>query len=329
MLLKTNSFFSPISVIPFIATVSLLLFIEWKVKMPMLLLERFLPGWGWIEVIILGLYASFLFTKLSDQMQSVKWRKISWTIFAVFFFAQLSAGLLGCEPCLMTGNLHFPIPAMIIGGSVYRMEFGFMPILFLSTIILSGPAWCSQLCYFGAFDNLAAYSKKIGRKKIVNRNKVKNSFFVLFLAGAVLLRVFNVPIIYAIVGASLVGITGVLIIIFVSPKKGKMIHCIAYCPVGTIIQYLKYVNPFRLQIQQSCTECMVCTTKCPYDALNREDILKRKPGKTCTYCGDCLSSCHGNFIEYKFLNLSPNKSRLLWLIVTVTIHAVFMGLARI
>ena len=295
----------------------------------MLLLERFLPGWGWVEILVLGAYAGFLFIKLHDQNQSAKWRKISWTIFAVFFFAQLTAGLLGCEYCLMTGTLHFPVPAMIIGGSVYRVEFGFMPILFLSTVILSGPAWCSQLCYFGAFDNLAAYSKTIGRKKIINKNKLKNTFFVLMLAGVILIRVFNAPVIYAVIGASVVGIAGVLIIFFISPKKGKMINCIAYCPIGTLIQYLKFINPFRMKIQQSCTECMICTTACPYDALNKEDILNRKPGKTCTYCGDCLSSCHGNFIEYKFPGLSPSKARNLWLIVTVVIHAVFMGLARI
>ena len=317
------------NVLPFLLTISILLFVGWKVEMPMLLLERFLPGWGWLEILLLGLYASFIFYKLQDHKQSARWRKMSWTIFAVFFFAQLGAGLLGCEKCLMTGTLHFPIPAMIIGGSVYRLEFGFMPILFLTTIILSGPAWCSQLCYFGAFDNLAAYSKKLGRKRIVNKNKIKNLFFVLFLAGVVLLRVLDAPIIYAVVGASLVGITGILIILFVSPKKGKMIHCIAYCPVGTMIQYLKFVSPFRLQIQQECTECMVCTTKCPYDALNKENILKRKPGLSCTYCDDCLDSCHGNFIQYKFFKLSPYISRNLWLIITVTIHAVFMGLARI
>ena len=155
------------SIIPFIFTIIILGIIELKVEMPMLLLERFLPGWGRLEMILLGVYASFLFHKLSNPSQTAKWRKISWTIFACFFYLQLVAGLLGCDACLMTGKLHFPIPAMIVGGAVYRLEFGFMPILFLSTVILSGPAWCSQLCYFGAFDNIAAYSKKIGRKKIV------------------------------------------------------------------------------------------------------------------------------------------------------------------
>lgn len=295
----------------------------------MLLLERFLPGWGWIEILLLGTYAGFLFSKLHNTDQSARWRKISWTIFAVFFFLQLTAGLLGCEKCLMTGELHFPIPAMILGGAVYRFEFGFMPILFISTVILSGPAWCSQLCYFGAFDNLAAYSHKIGKKRIKNRNAIKNTFLVLLLFSVILFRIFQVSVLYAIIGAGLVGVIGVLIIVFISPGKGKMVHCVTYCPIGTLIQYLKFINPFRLKIQTNCTECMICTTKCPYDALNKEDIINRKPGLTCTYCGDCLSSCHGNFIQYKFFGLSPDNARSLYLIITVTLHAVFMGLARI
>ncbi|HEY9114343.1 MAG TPA: 4Fe-4S dicluster domain-containing protein, partial [Bacteroidales bacterium] len=84
-----------------------------------------------------------------------------------------------------------------------------------------------------------------------------------------------------------------------------------------------------MKIDSNCTECMLCIPKCPYDALSKEDILKKKPGPTCTFCGDCLNSCHGSFIQYKFFKLSPNQARNLFLIVTVTLHAVFIGLARI
>lgn len=314
--------------VPALLTLVLLSVVEWKVKMPMLLVERFFPGWGWVEVILLSGYAAFLFVKLHDVRTSALWRRRSWTLFAVFFFAQLVAGLLGCDECLMTGKLHFPIPALILGGAVYRLKIGFMPILFLSTVILSGPAWCSQLCYFGAFDNLAAYSRKIGNKRLVNRNAIRNSFFVLFLTVIVLLRIFDAPLGYAVAGASVIGVVGVLIVIFISPQKGKMVHCVSWCPIGTLIRYIKYVNPFRMTINNGCTECMLCTVKCPYDALNREDIINRKPGPTCTYCGDCLSSCPGSHIEYRFMKLSPERSRNLWLIITITLHAVFMGLAR-
>ena len=204
-----------------------------------------------------------------------------------------------------------------------------MPILFISTVILSGPAWCSQLCYFGAFDNLAAYSGKIGKLKIHNKILLKNTFLILMVSSIILLRLFNAPLIYAVVGASVIGITGVLIIVFYSPKKGKMIHCIAYCPIGTLMQYIKLVSPFRMRIKSECTGCMLCVPNCPYDALSKEDIAKRRPGPTCTYCGDCLSACHDGFIEYRFPGLTAANARTLFLIITVSLHAVFIGFARI
>jgi heterodisulfide reductase subunit A-like polyferredoxin len=74
---------------------------------------------------------------------------------------------------------------------------------------------------------------------------------------------------------------------------------------------------------------MVCTTSCKYDALNRADIKARKPGTTCTLCGDCLSACHAGSIKYRFLKLSPEASRKLYLLITITLHAATMALARI
>jgi ferredoxin-type protein NapH len=43
-----------------------------------------------------------------------------------------------------------------------------MTILFLSTVLLSGPAWCSYFCYFGALDNAAAQGRP-DRKPIKNK----------------------------------------------------------------------------------------------------------------------------------------------------------------
>ena len=72
------------------------------------------------------------------------------------FFGQLALGIFADPIFLMTGKLHLPIPAVILAGPLYRFEGLFMPILFISTLLLSGPAWCSQLCYFGAFDAWSA-----------------------------------------------------------------------------------------------------------------------------------------------------------------------------
>ena len=81
--------------------------------------------------------------------------------------------------------------------------------------------------------------------------------------------------------------------------------------------------------KDTCTLCNLCTSRCNYDALNREDILNSKPGITCTLCGDCVGSCHAGSIKYKFLKLSPESSRNLYLFFTVSLHAVCLALGRI
>ena len=138
--------------------------INLKVKLdgvkPMLIGERFLSNiGGWIEVIIISIYAGFIIHKMITSRNTAKWRKLTWTIFSVVFFSQLFLALIGFDMFLMKYSFHLPIPALIIGGSVYNFNFGFMPILFLSTVVLSGPAWCSQLCYFGALDLHASSGK--------------------------------------------------------------------------------------------------------------------------------------------------------------------------
>jgi polyferredoxin len=117
--------------------------------------------------------------------------------------------------------------------------------------------------------------------------------------------------------------------ILVSLKRKKMVHCVMYCPVGTIVNVFKHINPFRLYIDNSCTSCMNCTKFCKYDALNAGDIKNLKPAITCTLCGDCLAGCHHSSIKYKFLNMKPEQSRNLYLILTISLHAVCLALARI
>jgi heterodisulfide reductase subunit A-like polyferredoxin len=74
---------------------------------------------------------------------------------------------------------------------------------------------------------------------------------------------------------------------------------------------------------------MKCTSICKYDALNVQDIRNRKPGFTCTYCGDCLAACRENSIKYHFLKIQPQSARKIYLFLTISLHASFLALARI
>ncbi len=317
-----------VPIIVFILVFTLLSFVQIKVPTPMLLAERFIPGAGWAEILLAALYGSIVAYMMQDPLKVPKWRRITWTLFSFVFFSQLIIGISGAEKFLMTGKLHLPVPMMIVAGPVYRGELSVMTILFLSTIILTGPAWCSQLCYFGAFDNLFS-GKKTGRSILRHKTAVKSTILLLVTGSAIILRWLKVPVLMTTIIAVSFGIAGISIMIFVSRKRGKMVHCVMFCPIGTIVNVLKHVNPFRLYIDSSCTLCMGCTRYCKYDALNAGDIHRSKPGLTCTLCGDCLAGCHTSSIKYKFAGLSPDKARNLYLVLTISLHATFLVLARI
>jgi len=317
-----------LSIIVFILTFLLLAFVQIKLDRPMLLAERFVKGGGWIEIFLIASYGAFIVNKMKDPVNVPKWRRITWTGFSIVFFSQLFIGLVGFDKFLMTGKLHLPIPMMILAGPIYRGQLSVMTILFLSTIILTGPAWCSQLCYFGAFDNLAA-GGKTSKEILKYKSVIKSTVLILVIAMAIFLRWMKIDILASTLIAVAFGLAGITIMILFSLKKKKMVHCVMYCPIGTIVNIFKNINPFRLYIDQSCTLCMNCTKFCKYDALNPIDIKNAKPSLTCTLCGDCLSGCHHNSIKYRFLKMRPEQARNLYLIMTISLHAVCLALARI
>ena len=307
----------------------LLIPVQVKVENPMLLLERFLPGAGWVEMVLIALYGAVVAYHMQDPSKVQVWRRYTWLTFSILFFSQLALGLLGHEKFLMTGKLHLPVPMMILAGPIYRGHFSVMSILFLSTLVLSGPAWCSHLCYFGALDSISSKGRT-RRGPIRNKWALKSTVLLLVIAGAIVLRWFQLPVFMATLLAAGFGVVGLGLILLVSRKEGRMVHCTAYCPIGTIVSITRFVNPFRLTIDQnSCTSCMACTSACKYDALNRADIVARRPGMTCTLCGDCLSSCHAGSIHYRFPGLTSEKARTLYLLITISLHAATMALARI
>jgi ferredoxin len=317
-----------LSVYSFILTCLVLAVVQWKVERPMLMAERFIPGTGWIEILLIGIYAAWITGKMLDTATSAKWRRITWTVFSIVFFGQLALGLAGYERFLMTGKLHLPVPLMILSGPIFRGSISFMPVLFLSTILVSGPAWCSQLCYFGALDNIAARGKT-EFKPVRNKFLIKHLLLLAIILVTILLRITGMDAKLTTAIASGFGVLGIGVIIVLSRQKGKMIHCILWCPIGTVVNYLKLVSPFRMYIDDSCTDCMACTRFCNYDALGQTDILNRKPGITCTYCGDCLNSCRTESIRYKLLSMGSAQARSTWIVLTISLHAIFLALARI
>ena len=296
----------------------------------MLLLERLMPYGGWIEIFFVSIYGAFIGFKMQSVENAPKWRLISWSVFSVVFFSQLFLGILVNDVFLLTGKLHLPIPAMMISGPIYRTQFSIMTILFLSTILLSGPAWCSQLCYFGAMDGLAARRKQARVQPYMRKIlPIKGALLFLIVSVTILLRWLEIQPLIAAVSGLAIGVLGLLLMVFVSGRSGEMFHCVVYCPIATLVNFLKFINPFRIRIDNTCTECMRCSRVCKYQALAVNNIKAGKPGITCTYCGDCLSACRENSIRYKIFKASPETARWIYLLITITLHTTFLALGRI
>lgn len=303
--------------------------VQLVVKNPMLLAERFWQGGGWIEIIVLTIYASWLGQLMIRTKDSGKIRTKYWTFFSFVFFTQLLLGILVSEQFLMTGKLHLPIPALILAGPVFRGEGYFMLILLLSTMAIIGPGWCSHMCYIGAWDNLAALKR---RPKKVNRKQtmiLRYVIFALVLILALLLRMMGASLVTVFYFALIFGLIGVFLMLYVSRKLGYMYHCTTFCPIGAFVTLVSKLYPVRLKIDQdTCTACNICSPQCRYDALTPIDIKNGKAGWNCTLCGDCLSGCNAGSIHFSFFGMKKNVWEI-YISVAVALHAVSLGLARL
>ncbi|MBU1568723.1 MAG: 4Fe-4S binding protein [Proteobacteria bacterium] len=313
----------------FLFTVAGLAIARQKTSLDILLLDRFFPSAGWIVVFLLGCYAAWIAGKMLRPEDSAKWRRTIWAIFSSVFFFQLFLGLLGFERFLMTGKLHLPIPALIAAGPLYRGDGFFMIILFAVTLILVGPAWCSHLCYIGAWDNLAAAGKK-GVLPLPGWTRPARWLLCLMVfAVAALLGRSGQPPGLAIALASIFGVVGVVIMLTWSRRTGTMTHCTTYCPMGLLADIFGKINPWRIRIGSGCCKCGICTSICRYGALAALDIERGRAGLCCSLCGDCISGCPHGHLHYRFPGLGNDTARSAFIVVIVALHAVFLGVARL
>lgn len=313
-----------------LVTLGLLAALQIAVSEPkLLLLERFVPGLGWLEVVLLPLYAAWLARKLSGVRAVRRVRPLVWRLFSLVFFFQLALGLMGFSVFLMTGKLHLPVPALIVAGPVYRGSGFFMLILFGVTLLFVGPAWCSWLCYIGSWDDLAARRQRLPGPPPPGRTTARILLLGMVVLTALGLRLCGVEQTAAALAGVAFGVLGVGVMVAFSRRRGIMVHCTVWCPIGLVADLAGKLSPFRLRIGAGCDACLNCEKSCRYGALTWKDIQRKKPGLTCTLCGDCLSYCHAGQIHYHFPGLAPAAARSIFLVLTVSFHAVFIAVARI
>ncbi len=250
-------------------------------------------------------------------------------MFSLVFFAQLFIGLAGLEKMLMTGKLHLPVPAMIIAGPLYRGKDFFMPIMFLVTVLIAGSAWCSHLCYIGAWDDLFSRRRPDIKRLPAWWPRLRLIILLSVVVFALLLRFLRIDSWYAFLFAAGFGLAGAAIMVLVSRKLGLMAHCTVFCPIGLIGNWLGRLSFWRMKIDSSCTSCMQCRKICRYSALEPENIRERRVGASCTLCGDCISICHGGHIGYWLPFAGRTTARSIFVVMITVLHVLFLSVARI
>ncbi|MCU0592799.1 MAG: 4Fe-4S binding protein [Desulfobacterales bacterium] len=312
----------------FILTAVLAGVVRETVGFPILMLDRFYPGWGWLEILALGVYAAWAAGRMTDPARWSPVRSRIWGLFSLVFFCQLALGIAGVREFLMSGALHLPVPAVIVGGPIYRGGGYFMPILFAATLLIVGPAWCSHLCYIGAWDDALSRSRKRPGALPAWARHGRWFSLAVVVAAALLMRLLGVSTGIAAALGGVFGAAGVVVMLTASGRLGVMAHCTAYCPLGAVSNFLGRVSPWRMRIDSGCSRCSACSQACRYEALKPTDIERGRTGFNCTLCGDCLASCRQASIAYRFPGLSAETARRLFLVLVVSLHAVFLGVAR-
>lgn len=315
-------------VMAFLLTFITLMYFTINVEPPVLLFERFMLGGGCFEAFWLAVYAGFLADFMQNRLVSQYLRPKIWLFFSSVFFLQLILGIFGFKNFIMYDTLRLPVPAMMIAEPIFSNTGIAMLILLGVTILLTGPAWCSFLCYFGAFDHYASCWQKEPGTMPKWRLAIQAGIFAIVIITAYALRYFSVLPMYAAILAGAFGVVGAKLIFFWSRKAGVMSHCTAFCPIGLVTTYLGKLNPFRIKINDECDSCGDCIKMCRYGALYKQDVARRKPGITCTLCGDCVAACEKESIDFKFPLLKPQTARTLFIVLVVSLHAIIFGLVR-
>lgn len=302
---------------------------EKATRIPLLLADRFVPGSGVLEIALIALYAAVACGWLLDRKKARKARSFIWAMFSAVFFGQLALGLAGVERLLMTGALHLPVPALIIAGPLFRGDGFFMLIMFAVSVLLVGSAWCSHLCYIGAWDDRLSRMHHGAPQPLPHwAAKFRWLVAVLVFATALGMRFAGVPIFTAVWLAAMFGMLGVAVMVFFSSRSGSMVHCSAFCPLGLAGNVFSRISPWRLAINDRCTRCGACKRVCRYNALDDAALEKGRPSLSCSLCRDCTTVCTHGAMELRFPFLSPRAAERTFVTVVVTLHAVFFAVAR-
>ena len=332
----------------------------WLINPQLLVLERFFAHWGSLQLALAGLWAALAAGWLSGK-KSPQVRMRLWRTFSLVFFAQLVLGLLLESRFLLSGQLHLPVPGLIAAAPVYRGGGWFMLGLFSFSTLLAGAAWCSHLCYFGAWDATAAkacaggprgltrQSTTVGTNAGANANaasllpqhnttrrapawlpRLRLVMLAMTLGIPLLLRFGGAPTTAALACGLLLGLLALPASLLVSRKTGYAAYCRGLCPLGLLAKWLGRLAPWRVRRTGSCRRCLACVRVCRQDAMN-DPATSSATNADCNLCRDCVAVCPQKALSVTFYGMAGSQAWAgpAFVAVLAALHAAFLVMARI
>ena len=328
----------------------------WIMKPELLVLERFFPQWGSLQLGLAGVWAALAAGWLSGK-KSPQARMRLWRLFSIVFFAQLALGLLLESRFLLSGQLHLPVPGLIAAAPVYRGGGWFMLGLFGFSTLLAGAAWCSHLCYFGAWDATAAKAcaggphgltripqpadadhsaaglpavQVIPRRAPTWLPHLRLIMLGLTLSIPLLLRFAGAPVEAALSCGLLLGLLALPASLLVSRKAGYAAYCRGLCPLGLLAKWLGRLAPWRVRRTGSCRRCLACVRVCRQDAMGNP-ATTNAPNADCNLCRDCVAVCPQKALSVTCYGLPGSQAWAgpAFVAILAALHAAFLAMARI
>ena len=126
------------------------------------------------------------------------------------------------------------------------------------------------------------------------------------------------------------GLLGVGVMVFVSRRRGMMVHCTAYCPMGLVANVLGRLSPWRIRINSDCTPVRGVLFPLPLQRLERPSGREGDARHLLHVVrGLCPPPVPMGISVTAFPGLSPERARTVFLVLAVSLHALFLGVARI
>ncbi|KPA11247.1 4Fe-4S ferredoxin iron-sulfur binding domain-containing protein [Candidatus Magnetomorum sp. HK-1] len=99
------------------------------------------------------------------------------------------------------------------------------------------------------------------------------------------------------------------ILIFFAAKFSPRFWCRYLCPSGAILALFSQKPLIRRNVNQDCTQCGVCSKKCPMNAIKKEKAHNTNHSN-CIVCRTCEFICPEKAIQFSFKTSRTNKTEV-------------------